>query len=140
MGEHNTLFNPAQDAYQDLQEARARALRERKNVLIELGADWCDWCHRLDTFIRSHPDLSLLRSHRYIHVRLYVGEEERLSGICEHLPPFDEVPYFFVFRPDGHWLHSQATSPWEDGQDYNYERIWEFLSMWGDKEMNQRLQ
>lgn len=130
---NDSLFPPDRDPYQDLQTARARAVRENKNILLELGADWCVWCHRLESFITSHSELHLLRSQSYVHVRIYVGDDESSSEICQHLPSFDGVPHYFVFNAEGKLLHSQDTSPLEDGESYSYEKVWEFLSMWGDK-------
>ena len=140
MSEHNPLFNETRDAYEDLQMARARALRERKNILIELGADWCIWCHRLETFIRSHSGLHLLRSHLYVHVRIHAGDGETFSEVCKLLPPFESIPHYFVFRAAGQFLHSQDTSSLEEGDSYNYERVWEFLSIWGDKNSQSPIQ
>jgi hypothetical protein len=140
MTDTNVLFNPDRDAFEDLQNARARALRERKNILVELGADWCDWSHRLEEFICAHPQLHLLRSHMYVHVRVHVGDDETLSEVCKILPPFEEVPHFFVYRAQGQLLHSQSTSTLEAGDSYDYEKVWEFLSMWGDKNSQQIIQ
>lgn len=127
------LFHPDRDPFQDLQVARARAVQENKNILIELGADWCVWCHRLDSFIRSHPDLHLLRSRQYVHVRVHVGDGETASEICRHLPAFEGIPHYFVYNAEGKLLHSQHTSLLEEGESYNYKKVWEFLAMWGDK-------
>jgi thiol:disulfide interchange protein len=130
---HHPFFDADRDPYLDLQTARARALRERKNILIELGADWCVWCERLETFIQSHPELHLLRSHLYVHVRIHAGDGETFSEVCKLLPAFESVPHYFVFRAQGQFLHSQETSSLEDGDSYDYEKVWEFLSMWADK-------
>lgn len=134
MSNMKELFSPERDAFKDLLIAKARANLDNKNILIEMGADWCDCCHRLDEFITARPELNLLRSHRFVHVRVFVGEsEDNYAKILDILPPFDEIPYFFVFSADGRLLHVQSTAPLEEGQSYNYEKVWEFLSLWGDK-------
>lgn len=134
------LFNPTRDAFEDLQIARERAIRERKNILVEVGADWCVWCHRLESFIRSHPELQLLRARFFSHVRVCMGSYEAPAEICSHLPPFEGIPHYFVFSTEGKLLHSQDTSSLEEGESYNYRKVWEFLSMWGDKDSKGWLQ
>jgi len=133
MDENDPLFNSERDPFQDLQNAKAQAVRENKNILVELGADWCVWCHRLESFVKAHPELHLLRSRFFVHVRVYMGSEDTLSEICRHLPPFDGIPHYYVFSPDGQLLHSQDTFPLEEGESYDYQKVWEFLSLWGSK-------
>lgn len=131
MDENMQLFNSNQDSFQMLKDARSIAKQYGRNILVELGADWCVWCHRLEKFIASHSELYLLRQQNYVHVRVYSGDGETLSEICRHLPPFDGIPHYFVFSPDGDLLHSQDTDSLEDGESYDYDKVWEFLSLWG---------
>ncbi|MBI5295408.1 MAG: thioredoxin family protein [Chloroflexi bacterium] len=131
MMEGKTLFNPNQDHAQELQRTILRARQERKNILIEVGADWCVWCHRLEHFILSNPELHLLRSQNYIHMRLFSGEGGSLPDVFDKLPPFDGIPHFFVYDFQGNLLHSQHTEPFEVGESYDYNKVWEFLAAWG---------
>ena len=131
MDEDTQLFNSDLDSFQALKDARLIAQRYGRNILVELGADWCVWCHRLEKFIASHTELYLLRQQNYVHVRVYSGDGETLSEICRHLPSFDGIPHYFVFSPDGQLLHSQDTDSLEDGESYDYDKVWEFLSLWG---------
>jgi thiol:disulfide interchange protein len=131
MGEGKILFDRNQDPSLQLQRAIQRARLEKKNVLIEVGADWCEWCHRLEYFIVSNPELHLLRSQNYIHMRLFSGEGGQLPDIFDKLPPFDGIPHFFVYDSHGNLLRSQDTEPFEFGETYDYTRVWEFLASWG---------
>lgn len=130
MGE-NKLFDPNQNPSLGIQRAVQRARLEKKNLLIEVGADWCVWCHRLETFIVSNPELHLLRSRHYIHMRLFSGEGGNLPDVFNKLPPFDGIPHFFVYDSQGNLLHSQHTEPFEVGESYDYNKVWEFLASWG---------
>lgn len=126
------LFDPACDAFADVQEAIDRAQREGKNLLITLGGDWCVWCHRLESFVRDHPELLALRESRYVAVNVYVGEDGENAEFVEQLPPFSGVPHLFVYTSRGELLCSQDTELFEDGESYNYDRVRGFLRRWSD--------
>ncbi len=140
MNENKQLFNLDTNAFEDLKSAQAEAFKLKKNILVELGADWCVWCHRLESFIASHSELYLLRSQFFVHVRVYTGDGRKRTEICNHLPPFDGIPHFFVYNPDGKLIHSQHTSELEEGETYNYEKVWNFLSSWSTSHIKGDLQ
>jgi thiol:disulfide interchange protein len=131
MVEGKTLFNSNLDQAQELRKTVMRARLAKKNILIEVGADWCVWCHRLEHFILVNPELHQLRSQNYIHMRLFSGEGSDLPDVFDKLPPFDGIPHFFVYDFQGNLLHSQNTEPFEVGETYDYTRVWEFLASWG---------
>jgi thioredoxin-related protein len=127
------LFDPDRNPYLDFQDAIARAGREQKNVLLEIGGDWCIWCHRLEAFIQSHTTLAELRAGHYITVKVYFryGEDTNVEFL-HRLPEIDGVPYLLVYNGSGDLLCSQATDPFEDGQSYDYDRLLEFFVDWSD--------
>jgi thiol:disulfide interchange protein len=131
MMSEKTLFDPNLDSTQELLRAISRARLGRKNILIEVGADWCVWCHRLEHFIISNPELHMLRSQNYIHLRLFSGDGGELPAVFNRLPAFDGIPHFFVYDFGGNLIHSQNTDEFEVGETYDYNRVWEFLAAWG---------
>jgi thiol:disulfide interchange protein len=103
MDEEKILYDPMQDPRKELKRAVERAKRENKNILVEAGADWCMWCHRLEQFITSHAELHQLRSQQYVHVRLFSGEGDGdgLPVFFGGLPFVDGIPHYFVYNQDG---------------------------------------
>lgn len=127
------LFDPNGDPFGDVQRALEQARDEKKNVLLDLGGDWCIWCRRLETFILEHAELRHLRETHYITVKIYVGDEEATNfDFLQRLPSFDGVPHLFVYNSRGQLLRSQPTDPLEEGDSYNYERVKTFLTTWAD--------
>lgn len=125
------LFDPNSDPFANIQQAIEQARRERKNVLLDLGGDWCIWCHRLEAFIHSHDELRELRDKHYVTLKVYVGnDDERNVEFLSRLPPFEGVPHLLVYNSRGQLLCSQATDPFEEGESYNFELIKAFLQRW----------
>jgi hypothetical protein len=128
-----SLFDPARDPFADASAAMERAQREKKNVLFELGGDWCIWCQRLESFIHDHPELEQIRARCYITVKVYLSQSDETNfAFIRKLPPFDGVPHLYVYNARGQLLHSQDTAELEEGESYNYERVKDFLTRWSD--------
>ncbi len=56
-------------------EAFAKAQREDKPVLLDIGAVWCHWCHVMDRESYENPDLASLINAEYIAIK--VERDER---------------------------------------------------------------
>ncbi len=57
------------------EEAFARAAREDKPVLLDIGAVWCHWCHVMDRESYEDPKLAAIINQHYIAVK--VDRDER---------------------------------------------------------------
>src|SRR5262245_45435890 len=54
-------FDPARDPAKDLDAALRIAHAANRRVIVEVGGDWCSWCHILDRFFEANPDLKRYR-------------------------------------------------------------------------------
>ena len=54
-------YDPARSAEQDLRNAVTEAQRTGKRILLEVGGEWCSWCHIMDKFFDQNPNLTKLR-------------------------------------------------------------------------------
>ena len=70
-------YNPGRDANQDLKDAIQEAARTNRNILVEVGGDWCSWCHRLDEFFKANPELTKLRNQNFVTLKVNFSEENR---------------------------------------------------------------
>lgn len=69
---------PAREAWlDDLETARQKARREDKLLLVDLWADWCTWCKRLDEQVFTSE---AFREYAEGHVLLRVDTEDEAEG------------------------------------------------------------
>ncbi|HPH96125.1 MAG TPA: thioredoxin family protein [Anaerolineaceae bacterium] len=134
----SNLFNRSQDSLTDYQKALQKARAEKKNLLIEFGGGWCEWCDRLNKFILSYPDLASMRANDYIHMRVHIGRNFNSDHPLFWDDLVDGVPHFLVVKSNGSLIHSQLTDPLEEGDSYSYERIFAFLSEWSDPDKDSK--
>jgi uncharacterized protein YyaL (SSP411 family) len=57
------------------EEAFAKAQRENKPILLDVGAVWCHWCHVMDRESYDDPEIAQLINERFIAIK--VDRDER---------------------------------------------------------------
>jgi thioredoxin-related protein len=51
------LFDPGRNAAADLKSAEAQAQAQHKNILMDVGGNWCPWCLLLDRTLMENAQL-----------------------------------------------------------------------------------
>jgi thiol:disulfide interchange protein len=127
-------YDPSRDAGKDIQEAVAEARRTKKRVLLEVGGDWCIWCHEMDGFFEKNPKLLALREEHFITVKINVSPENENSAALSAYPKIPGYPHIFVLDAEGKLLQSQDTGELEAGRTYDLEKFLSFLKRWAEKQ------
>jgi thiol:disulfide interchange protein len=125
-----TKYDPKRDAAQDIRDATGEAKRTNRRVLLEVGGEWCIWCHHMDDFFAAHPDLTALRDKSFVTVKINFSDENKNKEVLAQYPPIPGYPHLFVLGSDGTLVHSQDTSALEEGKSYNLDRFTTFLAYW----------
>lgn len=123
-------YDPARDADRDIREAAREASRTGKRVLLEVGGEWCIWCHRMDDYFAAHPELLALREKNFVMVKVNFSEENKNEAVLSRYPPVNGYPHIFVLDGDGKLLHSQDTGQLEEGKSYSLDKFTAFLKEW----------
>jgi thioredoxin-related protein len=112
-------FDPARDADANVAQAVALAHAQGKRVIVDVGGEWCTWCHVMDRFIAAHPDVRALIDAHYVWVKVNVSPENRNEALLSRWPGFTGYPHLFVLDADGTLVHSQNTAVLEAGKGYD---------------------
>ena len=123
-------FDPARDAATDVAQAIAMARADGKHVIVDVGGEWCSWCHILDRFIASHAELHALINSRYVWVKVNVSKENRNQAFLARWPRIEGYPHLFILDADGRLVHSQDTGVLESGKSYDEARFAAMLRRW----------
>lgn len=128
-----TKFDPGRDPSADLQTAVTEAQKLDKNIILDVGGDWCIWCHRIDAFIESHKEINDFLHGNYIIMKVNYSPENKNEAFLSGYPKITGYPHFFILDKDGKLLHSQDTGKLEEGKDYNPKKFMTFLEVWAPK-------
>ena len=123
-------YDTARDPFADLRMAMERASADGKRILIDVGGDWCSWCHILDDYIAAHPRVIDAIRRSYVAVKVNMSSGHENERFLSQYPTIPGYPHLFVLGADGSLIHSQNTSELEEGHSYNQERVLAFLTRW----------
>jgi thiol:disulfide interchange protein len=123
-------FDPARDAAGDVATAVAMAKAQGKRVLVDVGGEWCSWCHILDRFVAANADVQALTNANYVWVKVNWSRENKNEALLARWPAIKGYPHLFVLDADGKLLHSQDTGVLESGKDYDKAKFIDFLRAW----------
>ena len=126
-------FDPSRDSVDDLRQAIADAQRTHRRILLDVGGEWCSWCHTLDRFFAAHADLMALRDQSFVWLKVNWSPENQNKAFLSRYPAISGYPHLFVLDQDGTLLHSQDTSVLEEGRSYNLDRMTGFLKKWAPR-------
>jgi thiol:disulfide interchange protein len=107
-------FDPARDANQDLQTAIAKAEKENKRIVLDIGGEWCGWCRKMDFYLMKNPKLDKLRDENFVWIKINMSEENENKEFLAKYPEIPGYPHLFVLEKDGSLLHSQSTAEIEE--------------------------
>lgn len=128
-------YDPKRDAAADIDAAAAEAGRSKRHVLVEVGGEWCVWCHRLDDYLKEKKKLNALLERNFVVVKVNYSPENENEDVLSRYPEVAGYPHFFVLDGRGKLLHSQDTARLEKGKSYHARRFKRFLTRWGPKRL-----
>ena len=126
------VFDPTRDSAKDLKAAVEQARAEHKNILMDVGGNWCPWCIVLDRTLNEDPELHALLTKNYVllHVN-FSRENENLSFLASY-PKTTGYPAWYVLSSNGKLLKAEDTSELEQTHKidagYNKETLNTFLT------------
>jgi len=123
-------FDPTRDPKADLAAAMDKAAKTGKNVVLDVGGEWCGWCVYMDKFFYQNPDIAGLRDKNYVWVKVNFSKVNENKEFLSAYPEPAGYPHLFVLDSSGKLLQSQDTSELEMGKGYNPDKVTEFLKKW----------
>lgn len=137
-------FDPSRDAAADVAEAVALAKAQGKRVIVDVGGEWCTWCHIMDRFIAGDADVRALIDAKFVWVKVNFSRQNANEALLSRWPRVAGYPHLFVLDADGTLVHSQNTGELEGGRSYDKARFLAFLDRWAGRqshraETNERL-
>ena len=120
-------FEPARDAAADVQHAVALAQAQRKMVFVDVGGEWCTWCHVFDRFVARSPEVQKALQDRYILVKVNYSPQNRNQALLSQWPKAQGYPHFYVLDAAGRVVASQASAELEAARDYDEAKVLSFL-------------
>jgi len=130
--DYSRIYDPERDPFEDSREALSYAQKTDRRLLIELGGDWCSYCHILDYFIANNREVREVLNEYFVILKINVSDENMNEDFIRGLPDTNGYPHIFVAKNDGSIVFSRDTTRLLEGGKYSQDRFLAFLHQWGD--------
>ena len=122
-------YDEQRDPAADLAATVQRAQAEHKLILLQVGGEWCGWCHRISKYLETNPAVRGILDEHYLLMKVtYPGPQA--EAFLANYPEVKGYPHFFVLDQEGTFLHSQDTSQLEKKSSYDQQAFSDFLTSW----------
>ncbi len=116
-------FDPTRDAAKDVAMAVSLAKAQGKHVIVDVGGEWCSWCHLLDGFIAADTDVKAVLDKSYVWVKVNYSPENQNKVVLGQWPAAKGYPHLFVLDKQGALVASQNTGELEAGKGYDKTKV-----------------
>ncbi len=127
----NQIYNPKANPQSDLSKAIKKAQKSNKNILLEVGGDWCPWCKKLNKLFTENKEIASLLNKYFIVLKVNYSKENKNQEFLSKYPKIEGYPHIFILDKNGLLLHSQNTGDLESGDHHDPEKVINFLNEWG---------
>lgn len=127
------IYNPEADAKADIAAAVKLAKQSNKHVLVQVGGNWCVWCHRLHDFIEADKSLDSLMKANYVVVHVNYDSQHHNDAVMKQLdyPQRFGFPVLVILDGKGKRLHTQDSALLEkEVVFYNADHLKSFFTNW----------
>ena len=131
------VYNESIDPLKQIEQTVGKASKNKKNIIVQLGGNWCIWCLRFADFITKDADIkaTIDMNYEYIHVnipRRGTPQYEAAAPLQKRLNNAGRFgyPVLVVLSPSGKVLHIQDSSFLESGNSYDQAKVLRFLKNW----------
>ena len=132
------LYNPNADAKAEIAAAVAQADSLGKNVLLQIGGNWCKWCLRFNKLCSNDSVIDTLLHNNYVVLHVNYSPENKNLEVLKTLdfPQRFGFPVIVILDNKGKRIHTQDTGLLESGDGYDREKVISFLRFWTQKTLN----
>ncbi len=129
------IFDFRADGSAQIADALAKATAEKKRVILDFGANWCIWCHRLHHTFETDPDVSKALEKGFVVVMIDVNTRrgtKRNAEVNERYgnPIVHGIPVLVVLDSDGKQLTTKDSGELEEGEGHSPAKILGFVKEW----------
>lgn len=135
------IYDETIDPMEQIDKALAKAEKEGKFVICQVGGNWCPWCLLFADFMSKDNEIKSFVDKNYVFIHVNYnprnpGKED--SAMLKRLgnPGRFGYPVFVVLDDKGNVIHIQDSSFLEEGKGYDKAKVMRFFSNWTPEKVN----
>jgi len=125
------IYDENADGGKQIADALIVAKKENKRVLLQFGANWCGWCHKLHKLCQSDAEIVAKLKEAYVVVLIDVNKGHNKAVNDKYGNPIQHgLPVLVVLDTDGRQLTTKDTGELEEGDHHSPQKVLAFLKAW----------
>lgn len=127
---YSVRYDPQRNPFKDGRAAIKLAAETQRFVLIEVGGEWCTYCHVLDDFLEKNSDIKSRLHETFVILKINVSDENDNSEFLRDFPKPIGYPHMYITENNGDVLLSKDTAGFLVKGKYSRDRFNEFIDQW----------
>jgi thiol:disulfide interchange protein len=128
------IYDESADGSKQIADALLLAKKEHKHVLLQFGANWCGWCHKLHKLCETNQGIADNLKSNFVVVMVDMNKDHNKTVDEKYGHPARfGLPALAVLDADGKLLTTKNTSELEQGDHHNPVKVLAFLAEWSPK-------
>ncbi len=128
------IYDQNADGAKQISDALVTARKENKRVLVQFGANWCGWCHKLHKLFQSDAEIAAKLKSAYVVVLVDVNQGHNEATNKQYGNPTQHgLPVIVILDSDGKQLVTQDTGKLEAGDHHDPKKVLAFLNQWAGR-------
>jgi len=127
---YSKVYDEESNPFKDASAAIKLAKETNRNVLIEIGGNWCGWCKKMDEFLVKNPVVYKKLHDEFVLLKISVSDTNENEAFMKSLPPVLGYPHMYVSTSSGKMILSKDTAELLDDEQYSKEQWLAFLNKW----------
>ncbi len=124
------IYDDQRDPFKDAIAAITLAKETQRNVLIEIGGNWCTWCHKMDAFLEKNPEVYQALHQEFVILKVNVSDTNENEAFMKGLPPVLGYPHMYVSTSAGKMILSKDTAELQENGQYSKANWMSFIEQW----------
>ena len=130
---YSKVYDDKRDPFADANAAITLANQTGRNVIIEVGGNWCTWCHKMDAFFEENPDVYQALHETFVLLKVNVSDSNENEKFMSAMPPVLGYPHMYVSTGKGKLVLSKDTADFLNSGSYSREQFMAFFNEWRQK-------
>lgn len=131
---YSRVYDVERDPNADGRDALRLARETSRKVLIEVGGDWCSWCHIIDRFIKDHPNVESRLHETFVVLKVNISDANDNAEFMAAFPPAKGYPHMYITDSKGTILYSKDTADFRENKKYSAPLFMAFFDRWQNRD------
>jgi thioredoxin-related protein len=127
------IYDESADGQKQLTQAQEQAKKENKIILLQFGANWCGWCHKLHKLFDTDQTIHSKLEKDYVIVMVDVNKGHNSDFAAKYGADKHGLPCIVILDSSGKHLTTKDTGELEEGDHHSPEKVLAFLNQWPPK-------